>query len=69
MNLVDATGEAIAFGIKKSGRVMPVSGIPPFEVTLGKPQYVSISYAGETVDMSQFDGTRTAKFNLPMQGQ
>lgn len=69
MNLVDATGEAIAFGIKKAGRVMPVTGVPPFEVTLGAPQYVSISYAGETVDMSGFDGTRTAKFSLPMQVQ
>ncbi|MCC2614955.1 DUF4115 domain-containing protein [Aestuariibacter halophilus] len=66
MNLVDATGEAIAYGVKAKGRVMPVTGIPPFEVTLGAPGVVEISYNGEAVDMSQFDETRTARFNLPL---
>jgi cytoskeleton protein RodZ len=67
MNLVDATGEAIAYGVKASGRVMTVSGVPPFEVTLGAPQVVQISMAGDAVDMSQFPAGRTAKFELPLQ--
>ena len=66
MNLVDATGEAIAYGVKASGRVMPVSGVPPFEVTLGAPEVVQISYAGEAIDMSQFSAGRTARFTLPL---
>ena len=69
MNLVDATGEAIAYGVKAAGRVMPVTGIPPFEVTLGAPQYVSISVDGELFDMSSFDGTRTARFTIPVKSQ
>ena len=66
MNLVDATGEAIAYGVKVSGRVMPVSGIPPFEVTLGAPEAVQISYDGVAIDMSQFRAGRTARFTLPL---
>ncbi len=65
MNLVDATGEAIAYGVKKTGRVMPVSGVPPFEVTLGAPELVRISYDGVAVDMSRFDAGKTARFTLP----
>lgn len=67
VNVTDASGEAIAYGIKAAGYVMQVSGMPPFEVTLGAPQVVKIDYAGEAVDMSGFDPKRTAKFNLPMQ--
>ena len=69
VNVTDASGEAIAYGIKASGYEMRVTGLPPFEVTLGAPSVVQISYNGETVDMSGFDPTRTAKFLLPMQDQ
>lgn len=66
MQLTDATGEAIAYGVKTEGRVMPVSGVPPFEVILGAPGAVSISYAGQSIDMSQFPKGRTARFSLPL---
>ena len=69
VNITDASGEAIAYGIKAAGYEMQVSGLPPFEVTLGAPNVVQISYDGEAVDMSGFDPTRTAKFSLPMQEQ
>lgn len=65
MNLLDSTGEAIAYGVKKSGRVMTVSGVSPFDVTLGAPQVVSIIYDGVPVDMSRFSPGVTAKFKLP----
>ena len=48
---------------------MSVSGVPPFEVTLGAPHVVQIDYDGDAVDMSGFDPKRTAKFYLPMQEQ
>lgn len=67
MNLTDASGEAIAYGVKVKGRVMTVSGVPPFQVTLGAPEVVKISYAGESVDMTVFKPGNTAKFNLPQQ--
>ncbi|AWL12701.1 Cytoskeleton protein RodZ [Saliniradius amylolyticus] len=67
VNIVDATGEAIAYGIKKAGRTMPVSGVAPFEVTLGAPETVTVSFDGEPVDMSDFRAGRTARFTLPRQ--
>ncbi|MEP2602939.1 MAG: RodZ domain-containing protein [Paraglaciecola sp.] len=66
MNLSDATGENIAYGVKVKGRVMPVSGIPPFTVTLGASEAVKISYAGEAVDLSFLPPGNIAKFNLPL---
>lgn len=66
MNLTDATGENIAYGVKVKGRVMPVTGIPPFTVTLGASEVVKISYAGEAVDLSFLPPGNIAKFNLPL---
>jgi cytoskeleton protein RodZ len=66
MSLTDATGENIAYGVKVKGRVMPISGIPPFVVTLGAPEAVQIRYAGEAIDMSFIAPGRTAKFELPL---
>lgn len=66
LNLTDATGEEIAYGVKVKGRVMPVTGIPPFVVTLGAPEVVKIRYAGESIDMSFLPFGRIAKFDLPL---
>lgn len=66
MNLADATGENIAYGVKVKGRVMPITGIPPFVVTLGAPEVVKVRYAGEEVDMSFIPAGRSAKFELPL---
>jgi cytoskeleton protein RodZ len=66
MNLSDATGENIAYGVKVKGRVMPVTGIPPFVVTLGAPEVVKIRYSGEPLDMSFLPSGRIAKFDLPL---
>ena len=67
VNIYDATGERIAWGIKKSGYVMNISGQAPFTITLGKPELVSIVYQQQTVDMSQFSRGNIAKFTLPIQ--
>lgn len=67
VNIVDATGEAIAFGVKSKGRTMQIEGIPPFAVTLGAPQVVNVTYAGEPVDISTFEACQIARFELPMQ--
>lgn len=65
VNIYDATGERIAWGIKKAGYVMNISGQAPFKVTLGKPELVSIEYQNEAFDMSQFSRGNIAKFSLP----
>ena len=67
VNIEDATGEAIAYGVKRAGRVMTIQGQPPFAVTLGNPTQVAITYAGEAIDLSGFDGGQIARFSLPIQ--
>ncbi len=67
VNIQDATGEAIAYGVKQAGRVMQIEGVPPVEVTLGAPDNVQITVNGEPVDMSSYQNGRTARFSLPIQ--
>jgi cytoskeleton protein RodZ len=66
VNIYDATGERIAWGIKKSGYEMNISGQAPFTVTLGKPELVTIEFENNIVDMSQFSRGNIAKFTLPL---
>lgn len=65
VNIYDASGERLAWGIKKADYVMTVSGLAPFNVTLGKPELVEIKFAGQAQDMSQFGSGNIAKFTLP----
>jgi cytoskeleton protein RodZ len=66
VNIYDAKGERIAWGIKKLGYVMNINGQAPFNVTLGKPELVTVNFDGQTVDMSQFRVGQIAKFSLPI---
>ncbi|TPH18624.1 RodZ domain-containing protein [Litorilituus lipolyticus] len=66
VNIFDATGERIAWGVKKAGYVMTVTGVAPLKVTLGKPELASIEFNGEPVDMSAFNVGNIAKFTLPL---
>lgn len=66
VNIYDATGERVAWGVKKSGYVMKISGQAPFSITLGKPELVAIDYNDLAVDMTGFNAGNIAKFSLPM---
>ncbi|MBL4909386.1 MAG: DUF4115 domain-containing protein [Alteromonadaceae bacterium] len=66
VNIYDATGERIAWGIKKADYVMTIKGKAPFAITLGKPELVSIRFDGKDVNMSQFGAGNIAKFSLPL---
>lgn len=65
----DATGRRIAVGVKKKGRVMTVSGIPPVRVVLGLSSAVEIDFGGQRVDMSQFAEIESPKFELPLKSE
>ncbi len=66
VNIFDATGERIAWGVKKSGYVMTIQGKAPLRITVGKPELTSIIFNGQPVDMSAFNIGNIAKFNLPI---
>lgn len=67
VNIYDATGERIAWGVKKSDYEMTINGVAPLTITLGKPELVSVRFNGESVDMSQFNQGNIAKFSLPLE--
>ncbi len=67
VNIYDATGERVAWGVKKSGYVMTVSGKAPLKVTLGKPELATIVFDDQQVDLSTFNVGNIAKFTLPLQ--
>ncbi|CAM4257459.1 RodZ domain-containing protein [Pseudoalteromonas ostreae] len=62
----DGKGDKVAFGVKKAGYNMTVSGHLPFSIVLGKHQAVDITLNGEKIDISSFPKNRLAKFNLPL---
>ena len=66
VNIYDATGERIAWGVKKSGYVMTIEGKAPLSITVGKPELTSIVFNGKPIDMSAFDDGNIAKFKLPI---
>jgi len=66
VNISDASGERIAWGVKKLGYIMKISGQAPFNVTLGKPELVAINFENENIDMTQFNAGNIAKFTLPI---
>ncbi|MBU2893061.1 DUF4115 domain-containing protein [Colwellia sp. D2M02] len=66
VNIYDASGERVAWGVKKSGYIMTVEGKAPLQVTLGKPELASIVYNNEPIDMSAFNAGNIAKFTLPL---
>lgn len=65
VNVEDGSGQRIAWGIKKQGRVMEISGQPPFQITLGAPHVVDITYNGESVDMSGLSKREIGRLTLP----
>ena len=65
VRIEDATGEAIAYGVKVDGYTMPLHGQAPYSLTLGAPTSVTVYFQGERVDISDFSGGRIARFNLP----
>jgi cytoskeleton protein RodZ len=66
VNISDATGERIAWGVKQSGYVMRISGQAPFSITLGRPELVKIDYNDVSIDMTAFNAGNIAKFSLPL---
>lgn len=61
----DATGKTLAIGIKKRGQEVSLEGQAPFNVILGAPESVSMTFASEPVDLSRYTSGKVARFTLP----
>ena len=66
VEIFDADGERVAFGVKKKGYVMTLEGKAPFNVVLGKHYIVEVKFNDQLVDISNFPTNRLAKFSLPL---
>ena len=61
----DATGKTLSTGVKKAGQSVNLHVETPISVILGAPEGVSLTFAGEPVDLSGYTSGRVARFTLP----
>lgn len=66
VNIHDALGERVAWGVKKAGYVMTINAQPPLKVTIGRPELVNIEFGGQNIDMSVYPEGHVAKLTLPL---
>ncbi len=64
VQISDATGEVLAVGVKNTGKVMPLSGVPPFKVVLGDPSVVRLQHKQKTIDLSGYQAGQVARFTI-----
>jgi len=64
VQVIDGNDEVLAVGLKSAGRRFSVSGVPPITVVLGKPRAVSLQYNNQSVDLSIYPASQTARFIL-----
>ena len=65
IRIEDASGEAIAFGVKPEGHVSALDGQAPYEVTLGAPENVNLYFQGNQIDLSSYRAGRVARLTIP----
>lgn len=65
IRIEDASGEAIAFGVKPEGHVSALNGQPPYDITLGAPENVSLYFQGEQIELSSYRAGRVARLTVP----
>lgn len=64
IRIEDASGEAIAFGVKPEGHVSALNGQPPYEIILGAPENVSLYFQGEQIELSSYRAGRVARLTV-----
>ena len=67
IQIQDSNGKTLSTGVKKAGQSISLQGLAPLSIKLGAPEQVTMSYAGEPVDLSTFRKGRLAKFKLPFE--
>lgn len=65
IRIEDASGEAIAFGVKPEGHVSALNGQRPYDITLGAPENVSLYFQGEQIELSSYRAGRVARLTVP----
>lgn len=61
----DSTGQRLASGIQQGGSKIELSGKPPYQIKIGVPSAVTITFKGKTVDLRQLKRGRSGSLVLP----
>jgi len=64
VQVTDSNNEVLAVGLKAAGRRFIVKGVPPIQIVLGKPRAVNIQFNNESIDLSIYPASQTARFSL-----
>ncbi|CAE6887824.1 cytoskeleton protein RodZ [Vibrio sp. B1FLJ16] len=62
----DANGRTLVTGTRKPGQDVELTGKAPFNVILGAPEGVTMTFASEPVDLSGYTSGKVARFTLPL---
>jgi cytoskeleton protein RodZ len=64
VDVVDATGKRLVFGSRKPGEQLNVRGVAPIKVLLGNAAAATLSFNGESIDLSGYPAGRVARLTL-----
>ncbi|PFG46246.1 cytoskeleton protein RodZ [Vibrio sp. ES.051] len=62
----DTDGKTLVSGTHKPGQDVELAGKAPFNVILGAPEGVTMTFASEPVDLSGYTSGKVARFTLPL---
>lgn len=67
IEVIDDRGKNLYSGLQRKDGKLSLTGQPPYQLKLGAPAGVSITYKGKPVDMSPYkNANRTARLTLPL---
>ncbi|OOE99050.1 cytoskeleton protein RodZ [Salinivibrio sp. IB643] len=61
----DANGERLATGIKAEGEQIILTGETPYQLVLGAPSVVNITFNGDNIDLDGYPTGQVARLRLP----
>lgn len=64
VEILDASGDRVAFGLYQNGNELNLAGTPPFNLKLGNAAAVDIFYQNQLIE-KKFVAGKSSRFNLP----
>lgn len=64
VKVTDINDKVLAIGVKKDGKQISISGLPPLSVVLGEPSAVNLKVRGNDFDLSSYPAGRSARLTI-----
>lgn len=65
LQVKDAANNRLYSGVKKSNQTLKLTGKAPYELVIGAPNAVTLSYKGKPVNLSAYPAGKVARLTLP----